>query len=127
MLVFGFGLSATSASAEVVCQPAEQQLYLKGVAWDIETETARLKIFDSTVHSGRIVYSRPHNEFGDKINIIIPIEPDEVFKRDHVELIAFPTNDTGNYRLMGAAFITINGERLIDHLIGTAEYSCLEM
>lgn len=127
ILALGFGLSTVSASAEVVCQPAEEAFYFKGIAWDIETATARFKYFDDTVHSGRVVYSQPHNEFGEKINILTPMVPDEVFKRDHVELIAFPINNTGDYQVMGAAFITIDGERRIDHLTGSSTYSCIEM
>ena len=129
ILALGFGLSAVSASAEVVCQPAVEEFYPKEVAWDIETGSARIKNFDfnSAVHSGRVVYLSPHNEFGEKINILVPIEPDEEYKRDHIELIAFPINDTGSYRVMGAAFITTDGERRIDYLFPSAAYNCIEM
>lgn len=126
-LAFGLALNAMPAAAEVVCQPSEQQFYLKGIAWNVETGDARFKYFDDTMHSGRVVYSQPHNEFGEKINMLIPMEPDEIFRRDHVELIAFPINNTGDYQVTGAAFITVDGERRIDHLTGSSSYSCIEM
>ncbi|CAM3840915.1 hypothetical protein VRRI112168_02750 [Vreelandella rituensis] len=125
LLSIGIGLNAMPASAEIICKSSEAA-FLSGISWDVETGGARIKLSDNSIYTGKVVHSRPHSDYGDKLNILIPVEHD-IFSMDHAEFITFRTDATSNYRVLGAGFITVDGERRIDLSFSSTTYDCIEM
>jgi hypothetical protein len=109
-------------SSVMKCDTKEPQLFLQWVAIDPTKGTAQIQFGNDTL-SGRIAYSRPHDDEGKKYNLVFPSPHSFHDESAIMELILFPMGD-GQWRVGGVITELLEGQRHIDVLAPSAYLTC---
>lgn len=106
-----------------ICKISEHTIGATALAWDTNTKIAKFTDFMGS-HEGTIILTRPHND-GRKINLHFNLGKDH-YGVDSVDFIVFPINKK-NFRIIGAAYKTIDGHKYLTQSYGEHDATCISL
>lgn len=128
--LFGLGLSINAAPAtaeSTICQINGEFSTFRAITWDTDSREAHMVDMTEEKHSGRMVYSRNYSDIGEKINFVFEFQP-ELYGTEEAEFIVFPDPQTNNgYRMIGAGYIRVDGERFLDVAYPSMPLDCISL
>lgn len=97
---------------------------VKAVAWDDETNMAKVTDHFGNTREGRVTLESDHDH-GKKVNIFVDYESPS-YGVHAAEYIVFPISP-GAYRVIGVAYTVRDGERFLKYSHGNHAANCVAM
>jgi len=115
--------SGEALAQSTICTIPGQTLGATVLAWDSDTKIAKFTDEFNDTYVGTVVLIRPHDQ-GYKVNLHFDFGKDH-YGVDSVEFIVFPIPD--KFRVIGAGFATINGQKYLTQSYGTNDATCVSL
>ncbi|SES37115.1 hypothetical protein [Halopseudomonas bauzanensis] len=122
VLLTAFPYSGFAATTTCILEGGS--ITVKAVAWDDETNVAKVTDHLGNTREGRVTLESDHNH-GKKVNIFVDYESAS-YGVDAAEYIVFPTSP-GTYRIIGVAYIVRDGEQFLNSSHGNHAANCVAM
>jgi len=124
VIIFLISLSGRALAQSTICKISEQTIGATALAWDADTRVAKFTDQFRDTYVGTVTLVRPHNN-GQKINLHFDFGKDH-YGVDSVDFIVFPT-DEKNFRVIGAAYKTIDGRKYLTQSYGQYDAACISL
>ena len=106
-----------------ICTISEQTIGATVLAWDTSTKVAKFTDALKENYVGTLILMRPHDK-GYKVNLHFDFGKDH-YGVDSVDFIIFPLNN--KFRVIGAAYSTINGRKYLTQSYGEHDAICVSL
>jgi len=111
-------------AATTTCIVEGSSTTVKAVAWDDETNVAKVTDHLGNTREGRVTLESDHNHWK-KVNIFVDYES-TYYGVDAAEYIVFSTLP-GTYRIIGVAYMVRDGELFLNSSHGNYAANCVAM
>lgn len=106
-----------------ICTISEETIGATVLAWDTSTKIAKFTDTLKKNYVGSLILIRPHDK-GYKINLHFDFGMDR-YGVDSVDFIIFPIDE--KFRVIGAAYVTINGRKYLTQSYGEHDATCVSL